>query len=67
MVAGTRRCAAMHSARSFFLYSFRPRQGLRESAEKGERAVFLYRARGSAANKDCAGTCRVHNAENVHE
>ena len=34
MVAGTRRCAAMHSARSFFLYSEMPVEGRPASTEK---------------------------------
>ena len=48
MVAGTRRCAAMHKARSFFLYSDGPVLGLRQSTGEGTR-LFLYRARGPVA------------------
>ena len=57
MVAGTRRCAAMHWARSFFLYSSRPLQGLPVSTGEGAR-LFLYRnppATGSRQEKDCDG------------
>ena len=50
MVAGTRRRAAMHQARSFFLYSDWPRQGLPLSTGEGTR-LFLYRARGPSANR----------------